>query len=75
MRLGKTTCDGPSYRLREEMDPMKQTEHEKDIGVVIDTKLSFEEHIAQKVKKANGIMGVISREGLWNLWIQQHSSY
>ena len=34
---------------------------EKDLGVIIDMGLTFEEHIATKVKKANGIMGLIRR--------------
>ena len=34
-------------------------EVEKDLGVFIDSHLSFEEHIAVKVKKANGLMGMI----------------
>ena len=42
----------------------KELEHvfeEKDLGVHIDTDLSFEEHIATKIKKANQIMGLIRR--------------
>jgi len=31
---------------------------EKDLGVIIDMELTFEEHIVTKVKKANGIMGM-----------------
>ena len=34
---------------------------EKDLGVVIDMELTFDEHITSKVKKANGIMGLIRR--------------
>ena len=35
----------------------KEIEHvfeEKDLGVIIDMNLSFEEHMASKIKKANG---------------------
>ena len=42
----------------------KELEHvfeEKDLGVIIDMELSFEEHMASKIKKANGIMGLIRR--------------
>jgi len=41
-----------------------QLEHvfvEKDLGVLIDSELSFEEHISKQVKKANSILGVIRR--------------
>ena len=34
---------------------------EKDLGVIVDMELSFEEHISTKIKKANGIMGLIRR--------------
>ena len=40
---------------------MEKTSSEKDIGVVIDSKLSFEDHIVEKVNKANIILGVIRR--------------
>ena len=41
-----------------------QLEHvfvEKDLGVLIDSDLTFEEHISKQVKKANSILGVIRR--------------
>ena len=46
-----------------------QLEHvfeEKDLGIVIDSELTFDEHIAKQVKKANSILGVINR-GFENL--------
>ena len=42
----------------------KELDHvfeEKDLGVIIDSNLNFEDHIASKVKKANAIMGLIRR--------------
>ena len=42
----------------------KELEHvfeEKDLGVVIDMELTFEDHLSSKVKKANMIMGLIRR--------------
>ena len=42
----------------------KELEHvfeEKDLGVHVDADLSFEEHIATKIMKANQIMGLIRR--------------
>ena len=32
--------------------------NEKDLGVMIDMELAFEDHISAKIKKANGIMGL-----------------
>ena len=34
---------------------------EKDLGIIIDADLKFEEHMASKVNKANAIMGLIRR--------------
>lgn len=46
-----------------------QLEHvfsEKDLGILIDAELSFDEHIAKQVNKANSVLGIISR-GFENL--------
>ena len=40
---------------------LQSVQIEKDIGVLVDTKLTFEEHVRTKVNKANQIMGVIRR--------------
>ena len=34
---------------------------EKDLGVIFDSSLSFEDHIYSKVKKANGLVGMLRR--------------
>ena len=42
----------------------KELEHvfaEKDLGVVIDGDLNFEEHMSEKINKANAVMGMIRR--------------
>ena len=50
MRLGSTEVDMVTYRLRESQKGMDFTDHEKDIGVVTDNRLSFEKHTSEKVK-------------------------
>ena len=40
---------------------LEHVAHEKDLGVVIDEELKFEEHIAHKINVANGIVGQIRR--------------
>jgi hypothetical protein len=52
---------------------MEYVESEKDIGVVIDNKLTFDQHISEK-NKANLIIWESSVE-LWNTWIAQHLLY
>lgn len=40
---------------------LSRVSSEKDLGVKIDESLSFEDHIYEKIKKANSIMGIIRR--------------
>lgn len=61
MRIGRSKVENYDYKLRADLIPMVKTSEEKDIGVIIDDKLSFEKHISEKVNKANSVMGVIRR--------------
>ena len=61
MRIGRSKVQDFEYKLDENLKPMSKCTDEKDIGVIIDNKLSFEKHIIEKVNKANSIMGVIRR--------------
>ena len=38
---------------------LENVEREKDIGVMIDRKLTFEKHIQTQINKANQILGLI----------------
>ena len=40
---------------------MKVSSEEKDLGVIIDNRLTFDQHIMSKVKKANSVVGLIRR--------------
>jgi hypothetical protein len=40
---------------------LKETDQERDLGVIIDKHLKFEQHIQAKINKANSVMGIISR--------------
>ena len=40
---------------------LEHVDQEKDLGVIIDGELTFDEHIFSKIKKANSIVGLISR--------------
>ena len=60
MKLGKGKQDNyDAYKLIDK--PLQTVETEKDIGVVIDKRLNFEEHVGEKVKKANMMTGIIRR--------------
>ena len=61
MRIGKSDIDLFAYKLKDDGKAMEFSKFEKDIGVVIDNRLTFENHINEKVNKANSVMGVIRR--------------
>ena len=61
LTLGK--FDNTMYTHRYNMygDELEHVFEEKDLGVTIDSEQRFEEHISEKVKKANTIVGLIRR--------------
>jgi hypothetical protein len=61
MRIGRSKVEKHEYTLKADLKPMEETIAEKDVGVTIDNKLSFDKHITEKVNKANSIIGVIRR--------------
>ena len=72
MGIGKSRIEQMDYSLKDGLPPMEYVESEKDIGVVIDNKLTFNQHISEKINKANSIMGVLRRtiygiHGLYNI--------
>ena len=46
-----------SYKM--ETTDLRHVRQEKDIGVIVDRQLKFENHMQEKVNKANNIMGLI----------------
>ena len=59
MCIGAKDQPQNNYKLYNQV--LDVTKTEKDLGVLIDDKLSFSEHICNQTKKANMIMGVIRR--------------
>ena len=62
MRIGanqKKLATNPYYNM--DATRLKIAEHEKDLGLIVDSKLKFEDHITRIVKKANSVMGMIHR--------------
>ena len=66
MRLKQNTRE-PPVNCFYNMDAtrLKVVNVEKDLGVIIDSSLSFDEHISTVVKKANSLMGMIRRSFLY----------
>lgn len=63
MRIGKSWIAKPTYKLNinGQQLPLHHTDREKDLGVIIDKSLNFEDHMNEKIKKANSVMGIIRR--------------
>ena len=61
LTLGKFENIRYCHRYKVSGKEIEHTSEEKDLGVVMDSELSFEEHIVTKVKKANNIVGIIRR--------------
>ena len=51
----------PDYSYKVGNDPVKYSKAEKDLGIIVETNLSFEEHINEKVGKARSIWGMVRR--------------
>ena len=51
----------PQYEYMVGVKHVKYSTQEKDLGVEIDNKLSFDQHIQEKVKKANMMAGWVRR--------------
>ena len=63
MRIGNSDKPTKQYTLGlgDTLTPLTKSIQEKDIGVIIDSKLTFEHHIAAKINKANSILGTINK--------------
>ena len=57
MHLGRD----PVYTYRLKGQTIQLVEEEKDLGVTLQSDLSFDKHISEKVNKANRMMGMIRR--------------
>ena len=60
MRIGNRDKPDKQYTLGDTHTPLARSDQEKDIGVIIDSHLSFEHHIAAKINKANATLGIIN---------------
>jgi len=59
LNLGRKNRETYNYTLDNTI--LEHVEGEKDLGITIDNNLKFTDHINNKVKKANQIMGIIRR--------------
>ena len=61
LTMGKFSNIRYTHRYTLDNAELEHVFEEKDLGVIMDMELNFQEHICTKVKKANGIMGLIRR--------------
>ena len=61
LKLGKTEDIMYTHNYKLYGSNLKHVFEKKDLGVTIDSELKFEEHISNKVNKANSIAGLIRR--------------
>ena len=61
LTLGKFVNITHTHRCKVADYEIEHVFDEKDLGVIFDSNMSFEEHISAKIKKANSIAGLIRR--------------
>lgn len=61
LTLGKFENTKHTQRYQLSGDEIEHVFTEKDLGITIDSELTFEEHISNKVRVANGIVGLMRR--------------
>ena len=61
LTLGKFENIHHAHRYKICGKELEHVDHEKDLGIVVDSELSFAEHICEKVRVANGLVGQIRR--------------
>ena len=61
LSLGKFENTKHTHRYQLGGDEIEHVFMEKDLGITIDSELTYEEHIANKVRVANGIVGLMRR--------------
>ena len=61
LTIGKFTSIRYTHRYKVYGKELEHVFAEKDLGVVIDAELNFEEHMSEKINKANTVMGLIRR--------------
>ena len=81
--IGRKQRDKNKYKMGGK--DLEHSNAEKDIGVIIDEKLNFREHMNSKIKKANSIVGIIRRSfitlggkdmtKLFNTMVRPHLEY
>ena len=61
LSLGKLENIKYCHRYQVNGQEIEHTFEEKDLGVIMDSELTFAEHITEKVNKANSLVGIIRR--------------
>jgi hypothetical protein len=71
LTLGKFENTKYTHRYHLGGDEIEHVFSEKDLGITIDSELTYDDHISNKIRVANGIVGLMGEVSL--TWILQHS--
>ena len=77
VRNKRKVVDDRSYTMKtyeESETSLEIVDGEKDIGVYVDSHLTFEKHMLTLINKANQLVGLIMRSFRY-IWIMQHFHY
>ena len=61
MHIGKVNSENKLFEYEMEGHRLSYTKCEKDLGIFIDDKLSFDKHINYSINKANRVMGIVRK--------------
>ena len=59
MSINNKVLENRTYNIDDII--LRKVKQEKDFGVIVDDQLKFEDHMYEKIKKANNMMGLIRR--------------
>lgn len=71
MHIENKNREPKSYTLKPDISGMELTTSRKGIGMIINNKLSFDTHIAEKSTQATSVVGAIRRS--FDIWIKTRS--
>ena len=61
--FGRNVEKSHTYNILEnsQIKPLARTDQKKDLGILLDERLSFRDHINDKINKAFSMLGIITR--------------
>ena len=83
MSINNKKCENRNYKMND--ITLRNVKQEKDIGVIVDNQLKFEDYMYEKIKRTNNMMGLIRRSfihldeemflNLYKVLVKPHMEY